>query len=890
MLIVWPTAMATPRPRRLVARHPAGKPIRVPDRSRAEELLAALADLTVDLSSDLSPTEAGRQLLRLGMATIGAAGGSARVVDARGESFRIVEVGPASGVPSPAATLDCRESAWFSTARSISSRFPGAATHGWGALALIPVELGGTRVGDLALWFEEERKFCPSERSFVRALGRTLAQEVDRASLKEERRKADNDRRKMARWAGALGETYRMIASPAWSLKRILDELARVSCELPADMSAIRVLSADGRSLEYRGLHHRDPAQAKILRSVLEERAMPANLGETARVLEDGAGLRLPTVDMDKLLRTYAGTPFGDYVARFPVTTVMVVPLRSRGSIFGVVTVARTEPQPFQEADLRFLQEVADRAAVAIDNANLLQKLAHSEEQLRVALEAGRLGAWDWDIPRQQVAWSAMLERIHGLEEGTFGGDFEAYQRDIHPEDRERVLSTITQIVEQRADYYVSYRIIRPDGEVRWLEAYGKLLCDPAGALQRLVGVCADITDRKKAEEQLSETLLALRDADQRKDQFLAMLAHELRNPLGPVLNATYLLANPGLPEASAARARKILDRQIRHMARLLDDLLDVSRISRGKVELVRETVDVSALAREVVDDHLESFRSAGLTLDLSVAAEPLFIHADRTRMAQVVGNLLSNALKFSESGQSVRVRVDRDEPGGTVVLTVRDQGMGIEPALLGRMFKPFEQADTSLARHRGGLGLGLALVNGLVTLNGGRVSASSGGLGQGAEFRVELPLHTAEREAPASSERAPGLARGSSAKVLVFEDNADAAECLRGILSGAGYRVCVEATGWQAIDAVRRFGPDMVLCDLGLPGRDGYAIAADIRSDPELSHLPLIAISGYGTIDDQARSRRAGFDLHLTKPVPPSILLSELSRHTRASVVPTRL
>ena len=190
-----------------------------------------------------------------------------------------------------------------------------------------------------------------------------------------------------------------MIASPAWSLKRILDELARVSCELPADMSAIRVLSADGRSLEYRGLHHRNPAQAKILRSVLEERAMPANLGETARVLEDGAGLRLPTVDMEKLLRTYAGTPFGDYVARFPVTTVMVVPLRSRGSIFGVVTVARTEPQPFQEADLRFLQEVADRAAVAIDNANLLQKLARSEEQLRVALEAGRLGAWDWDIP-----------------------------------------------------------------------------------------------------------------------------------------------------------------------------------------------------------------------------------------------------------------------------------------------------------------------------------------------------------------------------------------------------------------------------------------------------------------------------------------------------------
>jgi PAS domain S-box-containing protein len=870
----------------LAARRSNGEPVGTPARSRAEELLEALADLTVDRRSDVSPAEAGRELLRRGMVAMGAASGSACLVDSRGETFRIVEVGPSS-IAAPTTTIEEREPVWLCTARSVSSRFRGAATQGLGALAWVPVELGGKRVGGLALWFEEERAFCASERSFLSALGRTLAQEIDRACLDEQRRKADHERRRMARWASALGDTYRLIASPAWSLKRILDELARVSCELPADLSAIRVLSADGRSLEYHGLYHRDPVQAEALRSALEGRAMPANLGETARVLQDGAGLRFSAVNMEKVLRVYEGTPFGDYLAQFPVATAMVVPLRSRGSIFGVVTVARTAPQPFEETDLRFLQEVADRAAVAIDNANLVQKVTRSEEQLRVALEAGRLGAWEWDMPRQEVTWSAMLEKIHGLQEGTFGGDFEAYQRDIHPEDRERVLSTIARIVEECTDYDVTYRIIRPDGEVRWLEAYGKLLCDPSGVPQRLVGVCTDITDRRKAEEQLRETLLALRDADQRKDQFLAMLAHELRNPLGPVLNATYLLGSPGLPEASSARARKVLDRQVRHMARLLDDLLDVSRISRGKVELELGAVDMSALAREVVDDHLESFRTAGLALDLAVAAEPLFVHADRTRMAQVVGNLLSNALKFSERGQSVRVQVDRDEPCGSVVLTVRDEGMGIEPALIGRMFKPFEQADTSLARHRGGLGLGLALVHGLVTLHGGRVSASSGGLGQGAEVRVELPLRVAAREVAASSERSPGLARESSARVLVFEDNADAAECLREILSGAGYLVCVEASGWHAIDVVRRFGPDMVLCDLGLPGRDGYAIAGDIRSDPALSHLPLIAISGYGTVDDQARSRRAGFDRHLTKPVPPSLLLLELSRHARASAAP---
>ncbi len=720
MFLLSQTVMWKSRRRGLAAGHPRAGPRRAPERSRAEELLVVLAELAGDPSSDPSPAEAARQVLRMGMAAMGAAVGSAHILDARGESVDVIEGGSVSSIPAPAAgAFDRVETAWLSTASAVSARFPGATSHGVGSLAWVPLELGGKSAGGLALWFEEERDFPAGERAFVRALGSTLARRVHRASFNEDRRKAD-----------------------------------------------------------------------------------------------------------------------------------------------------------------RFLQEAADRAAVAIDSANLLQKLARSEEQLRVALEAGRLGAWDWDIPARQVTWSAVLERIHGLEQGTFGGDFEAYQRDIHPEDRERVLSTITRIVEERTDYYVSYRIIRPDGEVRWLEAYGKLLCHPPNTPQRLVGVCADITDRRKAEEQLRETLLALRDADQRKDQFLAMLAHELRNPLGPLLNATYLLGSPGLGEASAARARKILDRQVRHMARLLDDLLDVSRISRGKIELLRETIDTSALTREVVDDHLESFRAAGLGLDLAVGAEPLFVHADRTRLAQVIGNLLSNALKFSDRGQSVHVCVDLDESAESVVLTVRDEGMGIEPSLLVRMFKPFEQADTSLARHRGGLGLGLALVDGLVALHGGRVSASSGGLGKGAELRVELPLHAAAHDVAESHERAAGPAPRSCARVLVFEDNADAAESLRGILSGAGYRVCVESAGWQAIDAVRRFRPDLVLCDLGLPGRDGYAIAADIRSDRELSHLPLIAISGYGTMDDQARSRRAGFDLHLTKPVPPSLLLSALSRH----------
>ena len=409
-----------------------GEAARASERSRAEQLLSQLAELAGSSSAELSPVEAGRRVLRRGMAAIGAVGGSAHVV-ALGASIDIVEDGPRrSSLAAVSEAIARGEEAWLSTVQAIDARFPGGAAQG--ALALVRLEIGGQCAGGLALRFDEERDFPESERSFLRTLGRILLQEVDRASLHMRQREADRDREKKARWAEALSDAFRLIASPA-SLKHILDELARVSCETPADFSAIRVLSDGGQSLDFRGLYHRDRAQGEILRSALEKRAMPANLGRTARVLESGMSLLVPEVDMEELLRAYAGTPFGDYVARFPLRTIMVVPLRARGTVFGVVTVARTNTEPFQEADLRFVEEVADRAAAALDNANLIEKLERSEEQLRVALEAGRLGAWDWDIPARRVTWSTMLEKIDGLAAGSFAGTFEAYQHDMHTED-----------------------------------------------------------------------------------------------------------------------------------------------------------------------------------------------------------------------------------------------------------------------------------------------------------------------------------------------------------------------------------------------------------------------------------------------------------------------
>jgi PAS domain S-box-containing protein len=844
----------------------------------ATALLSALAELASDGDSGLPPLEAGGRLLRRGVSAMGAAGGIAHLVGSQGAKVEIVEVGSRGHVPPAAVELVAAgEEAWLSTSGQTGARFSGA-TPDVGALASVRIASREQRAGSVAMWFDEERTFGEVERHFLRALGQTLAREIDRASLLAQVQADRHAQVRSTRWAAALSDSFRLIFSRA-SLGHILDELARLSCETPADFSAIRVLSADRQSLEFRGLHHRLPEQGELLRQALADRSMPANLGDTFRVIETGKSLLLPTIDMPSLIQIYRGTPFGDYAARFPLSTVMIVPLASRGSVFGVVTVARNAPEPFQPADLRFLEEVADRAAAALDNANLLQELTRSEEQVRVALEAGSLGAWDWDIPAGKVTWSTTLERIHGLPPNSFGGTFGDYQHDIHPEDRARVIETISRAVEERTEHHVVYRIVRPDGEVRWLEAHGRLLCDPSGAPQRLIGVCVDITERRRSEEQLQQLVTALKDADQRKDEFLAMLAHELRNPLGPMLNATHLLRIPQLEEKVAARARSILERQVQHMARLLEDLLDVSRITRGKIALTRETVDVCALAREVVGDHADAFRTAGLELDLTVSAEPLFVDADRARLAQIVGNLLSNALKFSQQGQSVRVRVEREATGSSVLLTVLDEGAGIEPAVIDSIFEPFVQADTSLSRARGGLGLGLAVVKGLAVLHGGRVAAASAGPGKGAQLQVRLPLHAPPKKVAPPSQPEPGAPEGAPATVLVFEDNTDAAESLRAVLSAAGYHVWVEPTGRDATEVVERVRPAVVLCDLGLPDKDGYAVAAELRSHVALARLPLIAISGYGAAEDQARSRRAGFDLHLIKPVSPKVLLSELSR-----------
>jgi two-component system CheB/CheR fusion protein len=379
------------------------------------------------------------------------------------------------------------------------------------------------------------------------------------------------------------------------------------------------------------------------------------------------------------------------------------------------------------------------------------------------------------------------------------------------------------------------------------------------------VGSLIDVTEPRQAQEALRAAHAQLIEADRRKTEFLAMLSHELRNPLAPIRNSLYILERAVPGGDQARRAQRVIDRQVNHLARLVDDLLDVMRISRGKTHLKLERLDVGDLVAHTVEDHRSSFANNGLELEVRVPAQPIWVQGDRVRVAQLIGNLLNNASKFTEHGGKATVSLEEDPSLGQVVIRVRDTGAGIAPEMLPRLFEPFIQADRSLARSRGGLGLGLALVKGLAEMHDGTVSASSEGLGKGAEFTVRLPLDPSA--APTGTEARAAPQTAPSRRVLVIEDNVDAADTLQQALELGGHAVEVAYTAESGLEKARAFKPDVVFCDIGLPGMDGYEVARALRADPALQATMLVALTGYAGPEDISRSREAGFHHHVAKP-----------------------
>lgn len=506
-------------------------------------------------------------------------------------------------------------------------------------------------------------------------------------------------------------------------------------------------------------------------------------------------------------------------------------------------------------------------------------EMSESEERFRLALDAGNVGIWDWHIRENRVTWSDRIYEFHGLGPEGFGGRVEDFLNLVHPGDRERLGDAVRNAMEEGAPYEIEFRAVRPNGDIRWLLTNGKVIFGDDGKPLRMLGATVDVTERRTAEE-------ALQEAARRKDEFLAMLAHELRNPLAPILNGVQILRRLGPPEPVLIQQGEMIERQVIHMKRLLDDLLDVSRITRRKIRLELRRLDVARLLHQAAETVSSVVGAKRQNLTISVPGSSIYVTADETRLTQVITNLLQNAAKYTEDGGRIDLIAESDET--FVTIRVKDTGIGMSPAMLQQAFELFSQAERALDRSQGGLGIGLTIVKELVEMHGGSVSAHSAGPGRGSTFTVRIPAAAPQTAAGTIVEPAASQASQASLRILVVDDNADSADSLGMLLRLLGHDVRMVYDGPAALSEAERFDPDIVLLDIGIPEMDGYQIARRLRAARAHRRPLLVAVTGYGQEEDRQRALDAGFDHHLTKPVEMSSL-EQLLRSTVTAVLSDR-
>jgi PAS domain S-box-containing protein len=427
-----------------------------------------------------------------------------------------------------------------------------------------------------------------------------------------------------------------------------------------------------------------------------------------------------------------------------------------------------------------------------------------------------------------------------------------------HPDDREADQEHVRRVIEDPSGVYqTDKRYVRKDGTIGWVHVAANMLRDEQGRTTQSAAVALDISERKRAEQ-------ALQEADRAKDEFLATLAHELRNPLAPLKNAAELLRHPA---AKPAWCRDVIERQVNHLARLIDDLLDVSRIARDKLELRKQPVEIADVIRSAVEASRPMIESCGQTLLVVPLPERIHVDGDHIRLTQVLTNLLTNAAKFSQGAGAIRLSGARD--GGHVAISVADSGIGITKDELPRVFDRFYQSQRRSARFLGGLGIGLSLVRRLVELHGGSVEARSEGPGRGSEFVIRLPITAAPAaDSAGSADATLAPASGTRKRILIVDDNADGADSLGRLLESLGHEAAMEYDGHAALERAETFAADVVLLDLGMPGLDGFEICRRLRASAAAHRPRIVAMTGWGREGDRARTAAAGFDAHLVKPV----------------------
>jgi PAS domain S-box-containing protein len=637
----------------------------------------------------------------------------------------------------------------------------------------------------------------------------------------------------------------------ATTLRETMPDLLRVVCEeLGWDVGACWIWEPDGACLRCLDLWHAPSRNVEAFEQSSRRMTFGIGVGLPGRVWQSRAPHWVADVTRDD------NFPRAPFAARNGLHSAFAFPILVGAEVFGVIEFfSRAIREP--DADLlETMTTVAGQVCQLIGRERAQAAVYDSEERFALFMQHLPGLAWIKDLDGRYVyandaavsAFRTSRERLYGhTDTDVFPAETAAHFRE---NDRRAIESgSGVQMIET----------LRHEQRLRHSIVSKFLIPAPDGRQTLVGGIAIDITDRLGAEE-------ALQLEARRKDEFLAMLAHELRNPLAPIANALQIMRQQAAGGQIGETFQEIALRQVEHMSRLLDDLLDVGRISQGRIELRKEPVDIGALVTRVVEATLSLFESRRHELTVSLPRGPVWVMGDPTRLEQVLTNLLNNAAKYTEVGGCVWLTAEREGDG--IALRVRDTGIGIAPELTSRVFDLFMQAERRLDRSRGGIGVGLTLVKRLTELHGGRVEARSGGVGQGSEFSVWLPiLQEAAADSGATKRSVPSPAFPVR-RILVVDDNQDSASSLGMLLQLNGQQVRVAYDGPTALTIAAEFRPHLVLLDLGMPGMDGYEVARRVREGPVGASASLVALTGWGRDEDRRRTSESGFADHLTKPV----------------------
>jgi PAS domain S-box-containing protein len=563
-------------------------------------------------------------------------------------------------------------------------------------------------------------------------------------------------------------------------------------------------------------------------------------------------------INKDRSLEGLASTIAGEGIA-----ALAFIPMVSLGRVIGKFMLYYDTPHTLTDDERQLAEMIAAQVAFALARSRAEASTRISEERLRFALDAAAMGTWHLDLATRTVTWSGNLERIHGYDPGAFDNSFESYERIVHPDDRERVLTSIHWAIEGGKPYDIEYRVVGGDGRVRWVESKGRVEYED-GRAARMTGVCMAVTRRKEAE---FARLADAHEANQLKDQFLATLSHELRTPLNAIIGWIQVLEHDLSSPERVRHAMDVIRRNAKLQAQLIEDILDVSRIITGKLTIETQPLNVSALIETALSAVAPSAALKQIEVTREVPDNLPTIEGDQRRLQQVLGNVVSNAIKFTPEQGTVNVRCGVS--GNAVTIEVCDSGAGIAPELLPYIFDRFRQGDSGSTRRHGGLGLGLAIARHLIECHGGEIRASSDGAGRGTTFHIRLPVAASAmpiERTRASSETTVDL---SGLHVLVVDDLEDSRELLVRLLHQCGAAVLQCSSAHTAVAAIASAQFDLLVADIAMPDLDGYDLIERVRRlDNGHGRVPAVAVTAYARREDRDAALAAGYNGYCSKPL----------------------